>query len=331
MPLRMADGSPHPPPRQVSARRVKLPMDASVLRTDPSRAMAPMLNLLIAEDAHKWFLRPVMLDVAPDYHAVIAQPMSMADVAAKIALDDGSYSVHMFEADIRLMLSNARVYNDDPRHAVHIEAARLEAQFVRILKGDVLLPSPSQAPPPPLPSVVAPAKSETSAALAPTLKRKAAAVDAGRAGAAKVAHPAKKRRAAHHECLRIVLVALERAWYPATLTKTDWARNDPFLVVFHRDGERRWIGENTPILLLPKKHDQFQTILPGKEGGFRSEFGQHVVQFDGVCLMAIAATLPYKRSNNVELLELLNEGTAPMEPLMKGQVVRLPVEVMTNA
>ena len=294
--------------------------------------MASMLNLLIAEDADQWFLRPVALTVASDYHEVIAQPMAIADVAAKIALDDGSYSLDMFESDIHLMLSNARVYNDDPRHAVHIEASRLESQFERILKGDSLLPSPSTAPPPPLPPLAAAgAKLETRAALVPSLKRKTAAFDNGRASAAKAAHPAKKRRAGRHECLRIMLVALERAWYPATLTKTDWSRNDPFLVIFHRDGERRWIGENTPILLLPRMHDKFQTILPGKEGGFRSEYGQHIVQFDGVSLVAIAATLPYKRSNNVELLELLNEGIAPMEPLMKGQVVRLPVETVKSA
>ena len=325
---------PAPPRRQRSARRVVLPMDVSALTSDgPQRELAGMLNLMHEHDQFGWFAQEVTVDIAPDYHTVIKAPMAIALIATKIATLDASStsSRASFERDCRLMLANARLYNDTPTHAVHVESLRLEAVLDRVLSGEIKAKPLGAIPPPP----AAPPLGSAAVAAAPQAEggddtKQKPKLPTNRARAA-AQRPAKRRRAEGRAALRIVLVALERAWYPASLLETDWRRAEPCLVVFHRDGEKRWIGMGTPILFLDKLHEKYQTILPGGEGGFVPHFGEHVTKYDGVCLHAIAATLPFKRANQVELLQELNGGIDATLALREGHRVRLPVEHLTNA
>jgi hypothetical protein len=84
----------------------------------------------------RWFtdpVDPVELDI-PDYFEIIKTPMDLLTV--KKNLDEGVYDgPEKFLEDVRLVFSNAVMYNTDPQNPVHIVAKILSAQFEEQVRG----------------------------------------------------------------------------------------------------------------------------------------------------------------------------------------------------
>lgn len=82
---------------------------------------------------HAWlFKNPVdpVRDNAPNYLAVISEPMDLSTIENK--LSSGLYSDRTaFKKDFDLMIANAKAYTPDPRAFVHIEADKLGREFDR--------------------------------------------------------------------------------------------------------------------------------------------------------------------------------------------------------
>ena len=60
---------------------------------------------------HKWFLKPVDLEVYPDYHRFVKKPMCLSDMMTRN--DEGGYlSIAEIHDDLNLILENSEAYND---------------------------------------------------------------------------------------------------------------------------------------------------------------------------------------------------------------------------
>ena len=60
---------------------------------------------------HKWFLKPVDLEVYPDYHRFVKKPMCLSDMMTRN--DEGGYlSISEIHEDLNLILENSEAYND---------------------------------------------------------------------------------------------------------------------------------------------------------------------------------------------------------------------------
>ncbi|KAH8057827.1 peptidase [Aureococcus anophagefferens] len=78
-----------------------------------------------------FFASPVdpVRDQAPNYAAVIENPMDLSTVAAKLELGAYDGSDDAFAADVHLIFDNAMLYNANPAHIVHEAARRLKNAF----------------------------------------------------------------------------------------------------------------------------------------------------------------------------------------------------------
>ncbi|CAL1694239.1 unnamed protein product [Somion occarium] len=146
------------------------------------RACQSALKKLQTHKRAAIFLQPVdpVRDRAPNYFDVIKNPMDLSTVNAK--LESGKYKDRFdFEADFRLMISNAKTYNAAGSYA-HGEAVALEAffdkQWTRINKTleaadkahtrAVPLPARPSVPPTPVVKIAPPAAPETPTRATPT-------------------------------------------------------------------------------------------------------------------------------------------------------------------
>nr|XP_037876090.1 PH-interacting protein isoform X4 [Bombyx mori] len=84
-------------------------------------------ELLVSPDAEP-FTRPVSLQQAPDYHAVVSEPMDLGTVQR--GLEAGDYSsAEQFLSDVRLVFANSRLYNTNKRSRIYSMTVRLSALF----------------------------------------------------------------------------------------------------------------------------------------------------------------------------------------------------------
>ncbi|KAH8074677.1 hypothetical protein JL721_2245 [Aureococcus anophagefferens] len=118
------------------------PPRTSTVAAMPRRAARPTVRQARAEleqvlrflgddrDA-AFFAAPVdpVRDHAPNYAAVIENPMDLSTVAAKLELGAYDGSDDAFAADVHLIFDNAMLYNANPAHIVHEAARRLKNAF----------------------------------------------------------------------------------------------------------------------------------------------------------------------------------------------------------
>lgn len=85
--------------------------ERTAIRTPLERLMQRLVDEMLV-DGNAWpFIKPVSKDDVPDYYNVITRPMDLSTIEAKV--DAGLYAdLHDFCADVRLMFSNCRQYND---------------------------------------------------------------------------------------------------------------------------------------------------------------------------------------------------------------------------
>ena len=103
-------------------------------RLDPEtkRKMLAILKKLEEEDRDGIFSSPVTSDVAPDYLAVIAEPMDFSTIRENI--NSRKYcSIQSFERDVHLIYSNCETYNL-PSSDIAREACRQRAIFSKLTK-----------------------------------------------------------------------------------------------------------------------------------------------------------------------------------------------------
>ncbi|OCF35231.1 transcription initiation factor TFIID subunit 2 [Kwoniella heveanensis BCC8398] len=94
------------------------------------KAIAIALKKLTAHKMSHFFLQPVdpVRDGAPDYTAIIKEPMDLATIRAK--LDNGMYTSRQdFVADVRLIISNCMTYNIAPTSPVRRSGEAFERFF----------------------------------------------------------------------------------------------------------------------------------------------------------------------------------------------------------
>nr|XP_031863638.1 uncharacterized protein CI109_000890 [Kwoniella shandongensis]KAA5530710.1 hypothetical protein CI109_000890 [Kwoniella shandongensis] len=65
----------------------------------------------LGEDLNQFFVTPVSKKDYPDYYVVIAQPIAMSQIKAKIGKP--SYNLQQFRSDMHLLWNNARTYNQE--------------------------------------------------------------------------------------------------------------------------------------------------------------------------------------------------------------------------
>ncbi|KZT27583.1 hypothetical protein NEOLEDRAFT_1130581 [Neolentinus lepideus HHB14362 ss-1] len=133
---------------------------AAGMSVNDLRACRNALQKLRAYKHAPLFLQPVdpVRDRAPNYFDIIKNPMDLSTMGAK--LEAGQYHDRFaFEADFRLMITNAKTYNLQGSYAYN-EAAAMESffdkQWVRINKTLEAADKAHQEPPPP-PKVPEPA------------------------------------------------------------------------------------------------------------------------------------------------------------------------------
>jgi hypothetical protein len=90
--------------------------------------MQALLEQLRQADTHGFFAQPVDAVALglPTYHTIVTQPMDLQTCGRKIRTK-GYASIAALVTDLRLMLANARLFNGNLLHPVHIESLRLEA------------------------------------------------------------------------------------------------------------------------------------------------------------------------------------------------------------
>ena len=81
---------------------------------------------------------------APDYFDVIQRPMNLTYIQRKVEHHEYA-TLHQFVQDVELMISNALLYNSDPRNPYHIAAKELGKKFRKACKR-VLAHAKVQAP-----------------------------------------------------------------------------------------------------------------------------------------------------------------------------------------
>ncbi|KAK7249551.1 hypothetical protein SO694_0026606 [Aureococcus anophagefferens] len=94
-----------------------------------------------------FFAAPVdpVRDQAPNYAAVIENPMDLSTVAAKLELGAYDGSDDAFAADVHLIFDNAMLYNANPAHIVHEAARRLRNAFDECMNNGSETETPSFA------------------------------------------------------------------------------------------------------------------------------------------------------------------------------------------
>ncbi|KAJ7750340.1 hypothetical protein B0H16DRAFT_1550372 [Mycena metata] len=159
---------PAPPPPKAKALKpngVPKPAykaQASGMSLNDLRATRSALKKLLSHKHAKIFLHPVdpLRDHAPNYFAIIENPIDLGTISSK--LEGGKYPDRFaFQADFRLMMSNAKRYNP-PGSFAHDEALALETYFEKqwtiINKTlEAQHAKEAQRPPPPPPKVLPPA------------------------------------------------------------------------------------------------------------------------------------------------------------------------------
>ncbi|KAH8044971.1 bromodomain-containing protein [Aureococcus anophagefferens] len=100
-----------------------------------------------ATTATPFFASPVdpVRDQAPNYAAVIENPMDLSTVAAKLELGAYDGSDDAFAADVHLIFDNAMLYNANPAHIVHEAARRLKNAFDECMNNGSETETPSFA------------------------------------------------------------------------------------------------------------------------------------------------------------------------------------------
>ncbi|XP_050676362.1 PH-interacting protein isoform X2 [Leptidea sinapis] len=89
---------------------------------------ATLLRELMASADAEPFKRPVSPTQAPDYSSLVARPMDLGAVAARLAA--GGYgSARDLAADVRLVFSNSRLYNTNKRSRIYSMTVRLSSLF----------------------------------------------------------------------------------------------------------------------------------------------------------------------------------------------------------
>ncbi|CAK1598094.1 unnamed protein product [Parnassius mnemosyne] len=92
-----------------------------------SRCGTLLAELSASADAQP-FRRPVSPLQAPDYARVVATPMDLGTVRAR--LTGGVYTrPEQFARDVRLVFSNSRLYNTDKRSRIYSMTVRLSSLF----------------------------------------------------------------------------------------------------------------------------------------------------------------------------------------------------------
>ena len=78
-----------------------------------------------------WFMKPVPIELVPDYLEVIDKPMDYSTVRKR--LDSGEYkTMNTFASDMRLIFHNAILYNWSSQHVCNI-AAKTELKAFEVL------------------------------------------------------------------------------------------------------------------------------------------------------------------------------------------------------
>ncbi|XP_037298900.1 bromodomain and WD repeat-containing protein 1 isoform X2 [Manduca sexta] len=91
-------------------------------------ACSEVLRSLLASADAEPFLAPVSESQAPDYARVVARPMDLGTVGARLAA--GRYSTRdHFAADVRQVFSNSRLYNTNKRSRIYSMTVRLSSLF----------------------------------------------------------------------------------------------------------------------------------------------------------------------------------------------------------
>ncbi|KAL4433859.1 hypothetical protein ABPG75_000300 [Micractinium tetrahymenae] len=89
-----------------------------------NRSIAAFMGTLLSRSDFEVFSKPVDTAQVPDYLEVVDQPMDLGTIRAKAA--KGRYrSPGEFQSDLKLVVSNAQLYNESKQHPVHQAAARL--------------------------------------------------------------------------------------------------------------------------------------------------------------------------------------------------------------
>ncbi|WVF68463.1 hypothetical protein IAT40_003229 [Kwoniella sp. CBS 6097] len=97
------------------------------------KAITIALKKLMAHKMSHFFLQPVdpVRDGAPDYTAIIKEPMDLSTIRAK--LDNGMYASRQdFVADVRLIISNCMTYNISPTSPVRRSGESFERFFISL-------------------------------------------------------------------------------------------------------------------------------------------------------------------------------------------------------
>lgn len=89
-----------------------------------NRSAATYVGTLASNRDFAVFRKPVDASQVPDYPDVVARPMDLGTIRAKAV--EGRYrSPREFQSDLQLVVSNAQLYNESPRHPVHQAATHL--------------------------------------------------------------------------------------------------------------------------------------------------------------------------------------------------------------
>ncbi|CAO3618107.1 unnamed protein product [Cunninghamella echinulata] len=92
----------------------------------------PILNQLMELDKKELFLHPVTVEMAPDYHDIIKQPMCFTDIIEKFHSHEYT-TIDEVEADLQLIWSNSKTYNRSET-AYYKLAQRMEEESKELMK-----------------------------------------------------------------------------------------------------------------------------------------------------------------------------------------------------
>ncbi|KAK8845417.1 hypothetical protein IAR55_006130 [Kwoniella newhampshirensis] len=96
----------------------------------------------LGEPLNQFFISPVSKRDYPDYYVVIAQPIAMSQIKAKIGKP--SYNLQQFRSDMHLLWDNARLYNQEGSWVFNA-AEDMQEAFVRMFEEEVPKFQASQA------------------------------------------------------------------------------------------------------------------------------------------------------------------------------------------
>lgn len=127
------DAQHHASPASDSASPASAP-GSQAFELKERQKIARRIDGLLTIDTHGIFIMPVTDDFAPEYSKVIRQPMCILELKSK--LKEKMYiTADEFVKDVRLMLDNARAYNE-PGSFVYNEADRVQRDYDSRYKED---------------------------------------------------------------------------------------------------------------------------------------------------------------------------------------------------